>query len=441
MELTLGGKTFYLGTKAVEAAKQSMRYGSWQNNLYDMLASGNYRVSFDTLYSIYNNVADVKAAIRRKQSAMAKAGFRFTAKDDEGKEGDTEQSNKARMWLDRKDLTFSTLKDTFIRDIDVAGNCYLQLLKSAGNGEPLGVQPVDPRTVVVKADKYGNVDEYIQRVWGYDPVYFTPEELVHAVMDYSTRNEILGVSPIESIVWEGRTEMASQMSNYYFYENNAVPSHLLIVDENLSPDQVKQLRHEIDRNFKGTKKKWKSGVIPFVKDIKTITPTQKDMRLIETRMLTTKKIVVAFGVDSFLLGYTEKVQRGNAQMIRKEFYENTIRAYEIYFEELINTHVLPAWGLDRIKFKINPSNYEDKKEVAETTRADVIAGVITINEARAARGLEPLDNELADEPMFQGMLIDDLGEEVGELKQLVQKKMVKRNENLYNLLEDNVQML
>jgi len=348
-----------------------------------------------------------------------KAGYQFVNKDDPEKAVNEAQAKEATEFLEGRNLedgyTFTTLKDLWVRDIEVAGNSYFNFLKNSG-GQALGLGVADPRTMAVVADEFGNIKKYVQRTFGYDPIEFEKEEVIHSVMDYSTANALLGVSPIESIVYEARAEMSASMMNWYFYENNAVPSHLFIIEEDISEDNYKELKKEIDLQFKGSKNAFKSGVIPHVKDIKTIVPSQKEMQYIETRKFTTSKVVVAFGVDKFILGYTEKVQRGNADVIYSMFYNETIRPYELYLEEIINQRVLPELFGDavQISFQIIESNYENDYKIADSTRADVQAGILTANEARQKRGLDKHENEMADELMFNGMLLDDLDEEFAQ---------------------------
>jgi len=431
LKIPFSDTTLVLGKKAVEAAKQSLMYGVYKN----FMGSG-ARVNVDLLYKLYNRLVDVKQSVKKIQNATAKSGYLFEDINDPEKEPNQSDVKIIEEFINNEAMPFDIWKKTWVRDRHTAGNYYGHMEK-AKSGAYLKFNPVDPRTMTVLSDKYGNIQKYIQRVMGVDSVMFDPEEIVHSKMDLSTSNPLLGVSPIEAIALEGQTEIEAQKSNFSFYENNAVPSHLLIVEQELNEDQYKTLKDELDDKFKGADNRFKSGIIPFIKDIKTITPSQKDMQYLETRWFTTKKIVVAFGVDSFILGYTEGVQRGNAEVIYKGFYENTIRPLEIELEDMLNSKILPLLGVTDTKVRIKQSNYDNKKELADITRADVQFAIMTVNEARKERGLEPSDNELADELLFNGLILDDLGQEVTEIKDAVAKKMAKNNEKLYNLLDND----
>lgn len=420
------------GKKAVQKAKESLMYGYYQNTFANLIECGGLRVDFNTLYTIYNNVVDVKMAITKIARACMKEGYNWVnARDEELTPNAMQVGEAERIFNAYRPI--SILNDLWIRDRYVSGNAYFQIVKSL-SGDVYGVKPVDPRTMVIVSDKTGRVLRYVQRLMGKENMEFAPEEIAHHVLDYSTSNPLLGVSPIESIVWEAKTEMASQMSNYYFYENNAVPAHLLIMDEELEESQMQNIKKEIDRNFKGSKNRFKSGIIPYLKDIKTIAPSQKDMKYIETRHLSTKKVVVAFGVDSFILGYTDGVQRGNADVIYKGFYENTVRPQEKDFEEYIN-NILDLIGLTEIRFKVKPSNYDNEKNVAEVMRGLALSGIVTANEVRRRLGMEESDNELADELMINGIVLDDLGQELEETKTIIRAKQLERDKELYNLLK------
>jgi len=317
-------------------------------------------------------------------------------------------------------------------DLNIAGNCYWLMLKNA-NGVVIGLQRLDPRTVSLFVNENGDVVMYVQSVNGVKKAY-DEKDIIHIVKDTSTYNEILGISPIEAIIKEAMTEIKSQDTNVSFYENGGVPSYLYILEENLNTEQYQALKEEIEKNYKGADKKFKSGIIPFVKDIKTVTLSQREAEYVATRTMSTQKIVVAFGVDKFLLGYTDAVQRGNSADIRQEFYDSTVRSYEFIFEQVMNRTLLPRLGINDIVYRINKSSFSTNIALIDSSRNDVINGVITINEARRIRGLEPSDNDLADELLIGGMLLDDLVfDQTAQVKE-VKAKLEKKTAVIDNLL-------
>ena len=427
------GGVLHLGKKDVAAAKQALGFGMFTG--IEGLSTQKSRVSIESLFKLYNEVVDIKASVNRIQGAHMKAGYRFVNASDESLVGDAAQSAIADAVLNTRKTSFEKLKRLWVRNIIVAGNNYT-FLQPNKLGEVMALVVVDPRMMTVVSDNYGDILRYIQKKNSVEVQSFKPEEIAHTILDYSTQTDILGVSQIESIATDAFTEIQSQNVNLAFYENGGVPSHLLIIDEDLEDEQIAKLKKAIDENYKGSKNRFKAGIIPHLKDIKTITLSQKDIQYIKTREFTTRKVVVAFGVDAFILGYTEKVQRGNADVIYKMFYENTVRPYELLFEEFINNEVLPVMGLDKIKFRVNLSNYDSKKETMDISRADVASGIISINEARKVRGLNESDNALADELLVGGLPLDDLGFEANEAIKNLGVQLEKKRDQMFNLLND-----
>ena len=434
LKIPFSNSILHIGKKAVEKAKRSYGYGIYQNVFGTAQTGG--RVGFSALYEIYNSVVDVKQAIRKIQNAVMKAGYSFVNVNDQDAPPDPQEIEIAENIFLSPKYTFTTLKDLWVRDLCVAGNSFWYYQENL-NQDPLHLEVVDPRTMAVIANKYGDVVKYKQTGAGQGTVEFDPEEIQHSILDYSTRNPVLGVSPIEAIVMDAKAEIESQKSNYHFFENQGVPAHLILLQDNLelNDKQLKELKEDFNHKYRGAENRFKAGLVPYVKDIKTIALSQKDMQYIQNRQFTTKKVVVAFGVDAFILGYTEKVQRGNADVIYKGFYENTIRPYEILFEHIINDKVFPRFGIKNIKFKVNLSDYDNKKEVAEISRLDVMAGIMTVNEARKQRGLEDNDNELADELLFNGLVLDDLAAETEIAVRSYQNALDKKSKVINNLLE------
>jgi len=413
--------------KSAVPANAPMRYGI-TNSIFAKGYSG--RASLDDLYYFYNNVVDIKRAIGKIQDTVVNGGVSYYNKQNEEAKVNLANVSKIKSILEysNEDKLYT---DT-VMDLNIAGNCYWLMLKNA-NGVVIGLQRLDPRTVSLFVNENGDVVMYVQSVNGVKKAY-DEKDIIHIVKDTSTYNEILGISPIEAIIKEAMTEIKSQDTNVSFYENGGVPSYLYILEENLNTEQYQALKEEIEKNYKGADKKFKSGIIPFVKDIKTVTLSQREAEYVATRTMSTQKIVVAFGVDKFLLGYTDAVQRGNSADIRQEFYDSTVRSYEFIFEQVMNRTLLPRLGINDIVYRINKSSFSTNIALIDSSRNDVINGVITINEARRIRGLEPSDNDLADELLIGGMLLDDLVfDQTAQVKE-VKAKLEKKTAVIDNLL-------
>ncbi len=136
----------------------------------------------------------------------------------------------------------------------------------------------------------------------------------------------------------------------------------------------------------------------WIKDVKTLSITPRDMEFINQRHMTTEKISALFGVPKSILWYVDAVNYSNARELKKEFLEGTIRPFEKDFEDMMNVlmkmFVPEIWKKYRIK--CDGEQLEEQQERFEGQRKDIQAWILTINEVRVDRGLEKVNDENAD---------------------------------------------
>jgi len=279
----------------------------------------------------------------------------------------------------------------------ISGNCYIEKVQNL-HGELLGLKVLDARTFSIVTDEHGVVYRYLQKPpvteKGLEPVVFEPDEVIHWKHDEDPNAEAFGFSPTETVLWEVRGDLSAAISNYFFFENDAVPAAQYILDDNISDEQAQQAVEELKKQIKGTKNRHKAVVLKGVKEIKTIRLSQRDMEFLEGRKFTTDKVCAAFGVPKVILGYTEGVNYTNHQGQRKEFYEGTVRDYEQSFEELMNQEIIPAIekGLEeKIAFGFKAASFDTEMELWDRAIRAREAGLLTINGARSVVGEDPID--------------------------------------------------
>lgn len=101
---------------------------------------------------------------------------------------------------------------------------------------------------------------------------------------------------LNGCVYDALSDLEAMKVNYSFYQNSAVPSALLVLNDELSPEEIQNAKDQFDARFKGSENQHKTMVMNNVKDFKTISFTARDMEFINQRHLTTEKISAVFGV-------------------------------------------------------------------------------------------------------------------------------------------------
>jgi len=351
-------------------------------------AGKTYKISVHTLFSVFRQNSDIRNCVREIQNNTGKSGTSFVDVLD----SKTEIPEKLNMELfslfNYSGSTHTSLRQLLkrtVRDMEVAGNAYWVVLRN-GSGCALGFQPVDPRTIASVADKSGKVLKYVHRVGVETPKMYEPEDIIHFKGDDDPLHEVFGLGKLEPIIWEARTDSAAMVSNYKFFENNAVPSALYILDEKIPADKLKEKFAEIKKHFGGAVNYKKAGAIVGVKDIKMLNMSQKDMDFLAGRKFSTEKICAAFGVPKFILGYTETVNNNNGVELEKNFMEKTIIPLEQTIEAAINAQFMSQIGTVAIVF--NEHVFSNAKDVEARAEKMYRAGMKTLRQVKRMIGDE-----------------------------------------------------
>jgi capsid portal protein len=171
-------------------------------------------------------------------------------------------------------------------------------------------------------------------------------------------------------------------------------------------------KEQFNTQYKGTGNAHKMLIGGWVKDIKTLSVTPRDMEFINQRKLTTEKISAVFWVPKSILGYVDNVNYANAKELRKEYIEWTIIPYQNDFENILNTVASKFLPLiyENYWIRCDWEQVDETEIIYENQRKDIALWVISINEARLDRWLEVSKDENADKLMINRnmVLLEDI---------------------------------
>jgi len=374
------------------------------------------KLSPDSLFTVFRNHGDVFACVRELKENTGSQGYLWVNKKDSNKEPDINQIKLAEAALNFGH-TFRALKNKIIQFQQISGSAFLLILRSSNtNSRVLGFDVIDSRTLSAVTDQYGTVFKWIQRVKGVSQTY-EPGEILNFKQHDDPNSPVFGLSPLEPIIWETRTDLSAMISNYAFFSNDATPGAQYILEEGLSDEQQNKVIEDIQRQLSGPENRNKSIAVAGVKEIKSLQISPKDMEFNLLRKFTTEKVCAAFGVPKAILNYTDGVNYSNGENQTQKFWEGTISPLQDLLAEFINNEILPVLGIDGIKIEFNTKTFDDQQWNEASSRADVEHGIITINEAREKRGANTFDpktyGEFVDKPLiWNGMGVkplDDIG--------------------------------
>lgn len=364
---------------------------------YKGVSIGNIRISVDALFTVWRNHGDVYACIRDLAQNVGSNGYKWENVGDPDKDANPNDFAEAeRVFAASGGL--EAIKRRMIRDVHISGNAYFHIQKSQGD-TLMKLVPIDARTMRVVCREDGTIVSWIQQV-GMKSETFKPEEIYHFKIEDDPNSPVYGLPPLETIIWEVRTDLAALISNYEFFENSARPDTQYILDESVSEDGQDEIIKQIQENLKGVENSHKALAIKGVKDVKILTVSPRDMEYNLLRRFTTEKVCAALGVPKSIINYTDGVNYSNGENQTRKYWEGTIAPLNGMAERSLSNDLAPRLGVTASKIKFNDRRFDTE----ESVREDVKLGLITINEARQKRGMEYYDpadmGEFVDKPII-----------------------------------------
>ena len=293
--------------------------------------------------------------------------------------------------------------------MDVSGGAFILPVKNALGGLH-SFQVLDPRTIQITANKYGEIVKYTQRIGG-NMQEFEADEIFYLTDTLDPDNEIMGLSKIENLIYDVMGDDEAMKSNYAFFKNNAVPNSIVILEDDISEDNYQNAINSLKKQFGGGANRHKISTNVGIKDIKTIGQSNKDMEFISLRQFTTDKVCAGLSVPKTVLGYHDGVNYSTADNHYRTFIEETIRPLEDLIAEKFTEIIAKFFPNENIRFC-----FVDDRDFDRTAKIDEYIkmlnnGLITIDEVRVEMGYKAFAVEGSKKPIIkQGFeFVEDIG--------------------------------
>src|SRR5882762_351815 len=210
----------------------------------------------------------------------------------------------------------------------------------------------------------------------------------------SPQNPWMGVGDLNAVTTEGDIYTSAIVWEKSYWDNDARPAGVMKVPPGTTDDQIKALYERIEK-YRGPRK---AGRVQIGTDIDWTMAqfSQREMQYVEGFDRVRRTICNAFGIPIQMIEMNDSgitLGGGGAQFAaRTQFLSQTIMPMVVGKAERLTESLLPCFGYEPGEYWLVPDNAvpEDRKSMEDGTRADVLAGILESNEARAERGLEPL---------------------------------------------------
>ena len=296
--------------------------------------------------------------------------------------------------------SFRTLIEQVLEDALVGGFGAIEMDLTSDPEKPFELWPVDGATIRINPKWDGRPDSprYAQAPGfaGSDALIpLTDDELIYLRMNPRTHTPF-GLGPLE-VAFESVNSFLSAHRFAGKLASNSVVQYALWLNE-ATPAQQERLIRWWQDEIEGT------GRVPILSTeqkpevLRFAQGTDADLRLSWQEFLI-RMVANAFGLPPMLLGLVHDVNRTTANELMDEAFHSAITPLaRLLSEHLTRDLIAKKLGWREFEFVFNELDSRDEMQEIQIQTALLAAGVLTVNEVRAMRGLAPLPGGSAPHP-------------------------------------------
>jgi HK97 family phage portal protein len=290
--------------------------------------------------------------------------------------------------------SFRTLAEQVLEDMIVGGFGAAEIETTGDAASPVRLWPVDGATVAMDVSWSGDAEapRYLQTPFGAaQGVALLDRELMYVRLNPRTHTPF-GLGRLE-VAFETMNHFLGAQRYAHRLASNSAAQYALWVDE-ATPQQQERLVRWWQDEVEG------SGQVPILSTaskpevLRLAGGTDADLRL-QWQEFLLRVLASAFDLPPMLLGVQSDVNRSTASEMAEEAFQSAIvPVAKLLAEHLTRDVFAKALGWDDVEFVFNDLELRDAAEEAALQVQLLSAGVLTVDEVRAMRGLAPLQQRV-----------------------------------------------
>lgn len=290
------------------------------------------------------------------------------------------------------------------------GNSYAHIRRD-GMQKPFSLQPLDPDRM--RADEERGSILYVYQDPANGEVLLPDADVIH--VPGPRTGGFYGDSPLARASASLALAKAQEEYATAYYANGAYPGVLLKPPPaNMTPlteAQKKGMRAAWTALFGGPRKRGGVGALDPGWDVQIIQTDAEKSAMVEARRWQVSEIARYFGVPGHLVGVPEASQGygKNLAELGLGFVRQTLEPWSRRISEELRRKLMPARRQSKswfMEYDLTRLTKGDEESVARAEEIALRTGVLTINEARAMRGLPSVDG--GDVTLVNGKPLEDV---------------------------------
>lgn len=283
------------------------------------------------------------------------------------------------------------------------GNAYLHPTRFDELGFPKSCLVLHPDEVTCQWDpRSRGARLYRSYMWNGEPM--DPDrEIIHIRLN-SWPGYAEGVGPITACRLFIEGELAKLGAAATLFEDGLVPTQVLTVKGEMTDDEAEAKKQRWIEARKASRVAVMTGEVGF----EQVTLSAVDAQFIEFMEWGSSEIATLFGLDGFMLNASSggsSLQYSTSETALRHFVTTTLSP--IYLERIAGgfSRMLPTGR--KARFITNELFKSDLKSMSESVTSLLVAGVITVNEARQMLDMSPISggDQLVNEAQPQEMAL------------------------------------
>lgn len=293
-------------------------------------------------------------------------------------------------------LWYATISDWMF------GNAYWRKIKNKF-GEPFELWWIPSRLIEPKWGGSNSFVDYYE--YKYDaaekPEVILPSDIVHFRNGLDPQNTRKGLSPLAILMRELFTDEEASNFTATLLANLGVPGMVISPGAGavkIEPGDVEQIKEAAETRWTGGNR-GRAMVLSAPADVRMVSFTPDQMKLRDIRTIPEERVTAITGIPAIVLGLGAGLQRStfsNMAEAREAAYENFMIPSQRVISSEVRVQLLPDFVADtssfRVFFDVSQVRVlqQDENEIHTRTQNNLSKGVIMLDEARDAIGLEPL---------------------------------------------------
>lgn len=268
------------------------------------------------------------------------------------------------------------------------GNAYAEI-RPGKWGAVTELWPMHPSRMKVERLKNGRLRYMYREPDQSEPTPYTQDQIFH--LRWLTQDGVTGYVPTTLSRDAIGLARATELHSSSYFGNGARPGVILTSDQPLKPETAQRLRQSWDDIHKGPDSGSKTAVLPFGIKATELSASNSTAQLIETRRYQVEEIARSFRVPSYMIGDLTKSSYSSVEQQGLDFVTFSLVPWLRRWEAAIRRDLISDDETYFAEFDTRALMRGDNAGRASYYKELWSLGVLSINEIRAAEGLNPID--------------------------------------------------